>query len=431
MSSSTTARTRPWEDKSFAHFASRCPVRLQPWFAQPNEEIDRMRLALNTGKALAPTYPKLEDADFDVLLAKVNAYEPEDQPLEPLYRLAFQHRRRLLGVAEAARVGNMDSFRRFNAALDLRADVGMYRRTLASLDARTKAHPSADAGKLIERLSLDQAWKPSFPRPDLLYTLHGPVMDLLESLGLPSMPAISEVWGGERIAAALERTLVAGSLDGKFEMKVVVSDTARSALVERSGRITIPKSYQLNGLDAYVLMARLRLSVERYYRGYLSNYYVLWNGTVDDLTAGLGILAVVEQILRGQIDRYAGEAGYLACALAEGLSGVSQSPYDIYETMRAYYRFVDTEAPKGSPVHSTPDDRAWNMVWDVFQGTDFMSPKTYLGLRTREAQGAVNMWHALARDPRIFQYATLGRFDFSSTGEVGVLTAAGVIPALR
>lgn len=307
MSSSTTARTRPWEDKSFAHFASRCPVRLQPWFAQPNEEIDRMRLALNTGKALAPTYPKLEDADFDVLLAKVNAYEPEDQPLEPLYRLAFQHRRRLLGVAEAARVGNMDSFRRFNAALDLRADVGMYRRTLASLDARTKAHPSADAGKLIERLSLDQAWKPSFPRPDLLYTLHGPVMDLLESLGLPSMPAISEVWGGERIAAALERTLVAGSLDGKFEMKVVVSDTARSALVERSGRITIPKSYQLNGLDAYVLMARLRLSVERYYRGYLSNYYVLWNGTVDDLTAGLGILAVVEQILRGQIDRYAGK----------------------------------------------------------------------------------------------------------------------------
>lgn len=430
MSSSRPARQPEWKDRSFARTSSRSDIRLQTLFSQTPEELDRMRLALLTGKPVDPSYPKILATKIDEKSAIMDDFESSGLVLQGLFTDCFKHRRSLIRVARAAESGDMKEFHRANNALDLDADVGTFRRMLWSLRERIAVRPSAAADSLASRLPLDKAWTPFSGISRLLEELIEPVKAIVVGLNLPPRPSSNEVWSASRIANALQSSLVAGKFDDRFEMRVVLSDTAHTSTVNKNGTITIPSSYQLNGDDAYVLMVRLRLSVQRYYSGYRTDYYVLWNGTVCDLAAGPGVLNVVEQVLREHTTRYPGDDGYLACALAAGHHIGSTAPYDIYETMVAYYRFVDTELPQGSPKPALAEDRAWNMIWDIFGGTDFKSPRVFLGLRTRATKGTLSLLTAMAHDPRIIQYCTLGRFDPGSQAEVGQLVSVGIIPAL-
>lgn len=429
--SSTTTR---WKDQPFADASARGQAPIHDWLVQTPGELSRMRAALLAGSSLSPQYPVLQEQDLAAKVASLQAYTASDLPLEPLYTLAFKQRRNLLQLAGAAQAGRMEALRIANGNLGLQPDVGTFRRIIGNLADRAGDRPNRAAEVLFGLLPQDFSYSSSLPRASFVQQLRDPVLALVESLGLPvTPPPIEGVWDAKHIAAILEATVLPPAFeDARVKMRVVITDKRPRAVVTAKGTMYIPESLKLNGIDAYVLMVRLRLGAERYYRGELTGYYILRNGTVADLTAGPAILTVVEQVLRGSAKHYADEDAYLACSLAEGL-GFSEPKtiFEVYAALVAYYRFVDTELPKDTPIPTSIEDRAWATTWKTFAGTDCKTPGVYIGFGTRAARATVSLWDSLMRDPRILQYFHMGRFDPGFSSEVDLLVKAGAIPALK
>lgn len=428
--SSTVTR---WKDQSFAIASSNGAAPIHDWFEQTPEVLARLRAALLAGSPLNPQYPVLQAQDLTAKVASLSGYTASDQPLEKLYSQVFSQRRRLLQLAIAAQAGDMAAFRVATENMALQPDIGSFRRILGNLAERAGDRPNRAAEELFGMFPPDYGFKPSLPRAAFVQKLRDPVMALVESLGLPTViPPAEEVWDAKRIAATLEATVLPPALeDARVKMRVVITAKKPRPIATRKGTMYIPESLMLNGVDAYVLMVRLRLTVERWYRGELTGYYIMLNGTVADLTAGPAILTVVEQVLRSNANFYAEEDAYLACSLAEGIGSEPKSIYEVYAAMVAYYRFVDTQLPTGAAIPRSIEDRAWSMTWKTFAGTDCKTPGVYAGFGTRALRATVSLWDALMREPRIVECFHLGRFDPGFATEVNLLVEAGAIPALR
>lgn len=418
-----------WHDPLFRTVIKACIVNLIGYFRPDQVQATDQQRRFMAGEVRNPSYVYvgMDDIDFDAKLAALDTYKPTGSALDPLHEQVIARRRLMIALALASRSGNMEGFREVNAALGLLPDPRLYASILSSLVERATASSCEAGEKLLRLLPVSRCGVSLLPSSQLLMSHRDTIMAMCDTLKLATQIPSDAVWDARCIADYLERSLQSA---GVTDTEVIVTNK-QTRMSTTATKFIIPESRSIPAWKAPAIMAHERLHHERWRRGQLSRYFLLFTGTASNVWLEEGVTTVTEQGILGSAAQHPREDYYLAISLAQGLLGdVPRDFRDVCEIMVRYYRFADSELSVYDRSTETPEERAWIQANRTFRGTDCKTPGTFYGKDVGYTASNWRMWTGIAADPAIIPLFPAGKFNPAVESEVGLLTNEGAVPVL-
>jgi hypothetical protein len=217
-----------------------------------------------------------------------------------------------------------------------------------------------------------------------------------------------------------------GIIDWKVEM---VTDKTAISVDQENKVVKVPATRKVKRNKLISLIAHeIGVHVTRRSNGEKSDLAILGRGLDRYERIEEGIATMVEQLLKGKVEEFAGFDGYLSIALAQGLDGKPRNFREVYDILYKYYLIEEQAKKNNTEAKTKAQDKAWTRAVRTFRGVPPGVKGICYSKDLTYREGNIRAWENiedfLKTNPLNAIFA--GKFDFTNPKHLEQLKKLGI-----